>query len=188
MSKKSKRNRRSDESAGDPARVRPKWLSWSIAGAAAVLALGALALLPPKTSRAIRPDVNSGDGNFPAPDAGDSPSAGASAKSIDPQRLIGRWLRPDGGYILEIRDATVSEQADQGKLEAGYFNPNPIHVARAEWRREDGNLQVFVELRDVNYPGSTYTMEYSADEDRMAGNYYQAAQREDFAVEFVREK
>jgi hypothetical protein len=99
------------------------------------------------------------------------------------EKLKGKWLRPDGGYILEIRSATA-----EGNLEAGYFNPGPINVARAEWERKDGKLQVFVELRDVNYPGSTYTLKFSDAEDRMTGNYFQAAQRENFAVEFVRQK
>jgi hypothetical protein len=103
--------------------------------------------------------------------------------NLEFEKLKGKWLRPDGGYILEIRSATA-----EGKLEAGYFNPGSINVARAEWQRQDGKLQVFVELRDVNYPGSTYTLKLSDTEDRMTGNYFQAAQGENFTVEFVRQK
>ena len=99
------------------------------------------------------------------------------------EKLNGKWLRPDGGYILEIRNATA-----QGKLEAAYFNPRPIHVARGEWRQKDGKLQLFVELRDANYPGSTYTLDYSAADDRMTGNYFQALQGQNFDVEFIRRK
>ena len=102
--------------------------------------------------------------------------------NVEFEKLKGKWLRPDGGYILEIRSATA-----EGKLEAGYFNPGPINVARAEWQRNDGKLQVLVELRDVNYPGSTYTLTFSDTEDRMTGNYYQAAQGENFTVEFLRQ-
>ena len=40
------------------------------------------------------------------------------------QSLRGRWLRPDGGYLLDIRDVDAS-----GKIEAVYRNPNPIHIA-----------------------------------------------------------
>ena len=121
----------------------------------------------------------------PPPAAVNAPMQPApeAASNLEFEKLKGKWLRPDGGYILEIRSATT-----EGKLEAGYFNPGPINVARAEWQRKDGNLQVFVELRDVNYPGSTYTLKFSDSEDRMTGNYFQAAQGENFAVEFVRQK
>jgi hypothetical protein len=109
--------------------------------------------------------------------------AAAKAESVSEQRLVGSWLRPDGGYVLEIRSA----QPD-GRLEAAYLNPRPIHVARAEWRREGGRLRVFVELRDVNYPGSTYTLDFSPEPDRLVGAYFQAAQQQTFDVEFVRQK
>jgi len=46
----------------------------------------------------------------------------------------------------------------------------------------------FVELRDVNYPGSTYTLVYQAENDRLYGIYYQAALGQMFEVEFVRAK
>src|SRR5690349_10593320 len=39
----------------------------------------------------------------------------------------------------------------------------------------DGNAtKVFVELRDVNYPGSIYTLTYEASSDQLKGIYYQA--------------
>jgi hypothetical protein len=99
------------------------------------------------------------------------------------ERLVGRWVRPDGGYVLEIRSAQAG-----GRLEAAYLNPRSIKVSRAEWRREEGRLLVFVELRDVNYPGSTYNLRYAPDPDRLVGAYYQAVQRQTFDVEFVKQK
>ena len=99
------------------------------------------------------------------------------------ERLIGRWLRPDGGYVLEFRGAGAN-----GSLEASYFNPRPINVSRAEWRSENGRLGVFVELRDVNYPGSTYTLRYVPEQDRLVGAYFQAALRQNFEVVFIRRK
>ncbi len=99
----------------------------------------------------------------------------------DPQRLIGRWVRPDGGYVLQILEAGVA-----GTLKVGYFNPRPINVAKAEWRIKGGALTVFIELRDVNYPGSTYTLTYDAASDRLRGSYYQAVEKQTFAVEFMR--
>ena len=76
---------------------------------------------------------------------------GFSADELKP--LIGRWLRPDGGYVLEIREA-----AADGKLEAYYFNPRPINVHRAEASRVNADLKLVVELKDAGYPGSTYAL------------------------------
>jgi hypothetical protein len=105
------------------------------------------------------------------------------ADEVGAERLVGRWLRPDGGYVLEIRAA----QTD-GRLEAAYLNPRPITVARAEWHREGGRLRVFVELRDVNYPGSTHALSFLPDQDRLVGAYFQAVQQQTFDVEFVRQR
>ena len=102
---------------------------------------------------------------------------------IDYNRLIGRWERPDGGYILEIRSASPNR-----KLDAGYFNPKPIHVGRAEWVVKDKKLFVLVELQDVNYPGSTYGLEYRTATDVLVGNYFQAVDESNYDVEFIREK
>ena len=96
-------------------------------------------------------------------------------------KLPGKWLRPDGGYILEIRSA-----APDGKLEAAYFNPRPIHVAKAAASRDGGSVKVFIELRDVNYPGSTYTLTYDATTDQLKGDYFQAVLKQNFDVFFTR--
>jgi hypothetical protein len=47
-------------------------------------------------------------------------------------------------------------------------------------------LTVFVELRDVNYPGSTYTLQYDAASDRLMGTYFQAVAKQTFRIEFAR--
>jgi hypothetical protein len=98
-------------------------------------------------------------------------------------RIAGKWLRPDGGYVLELSDVKPG-----GKLKAAYFNPRPINVAKAEWRSMDNRIQVFVELRDVNYPGSTYTLIYDPEQDRFNGYYYQAVQKVTFDVVFIRKQ
>jgi hypothetical protein len=97
--------------------------------------------------------------------------------------LRGRWLRPDGGYILDIRDVDAS-----GKMEAVYLNPRPIHVARAEATGDGSALQVLVELRAPGYPGSTYTLHYKPQRDQLEGSYFQAALQQRFKVVFVRMK
>jgi hypothetical protein len=115
--------------------------------------------------------------------AGDEKIPAVKIRQAELNRLAGKWLRPDGGYILELSDAK-----SDGKLKAAYFNPRPINVAMAEWRSMAGRIQVFVELRDVNYPGSTYTLIYEPEKDRFEGYYYQAAMRQTFDVIFERAK
>ena len=114
---------------------------------------------------------------MPAATAADTP------KPVDSKRLIGHWERPDGGYILEI-----NEILKDGKLKAAYYNPRPINVARAEFSRKDVALVVYVELRDVNYPGSKYNLKYDPVSDKLIGTYFQAVQGETYSVEFNRSK
>ena len=99
------------------------------------------------------------------------------------ETLIGRWLRLDGGYIFEIRAVDPS-----GKIDALYFNPRPINIAKAEATRDGSKLNVFVELRAPNYPGSTYTLVYDQKQDQLRGTYFQAALGQSFDVYFVRMK
>jgi hypothetical protein len=99
------------------------------------------------------------------------------------QKLEGRWQRDDGGYIIDIRRAEAG-----GKLTAAYLNPRPINVARAEASMTGDVLKVFVELRDVNYPGSTYQLTYDPADDRLKGSYFQAALQETYEVAFARLK
>jgi len=127
------------------------------------------------------------------PPAADTGSSGTSAAApapkpvppgaVSPDKLVGRWVRPDGGYVIEITGATPD-----GKLQAGYFNPSPINVSIAEWTREGDGLRVLIELRAPNYPGSTYKLLLRPGEDKMPGQYYQAATGQTFDVEFEREK
>jgi hypothetical protein len=112
-------------------------------------------------------------------------NAPAAAPTADPafQKLQGRWLRPDGGYVIEIKSA-----GEDGRLDAAYFNPKPIHVARAVAAREGSAVKVFIELRDVNYPGSTYRLFHDPASDQLKGVYYQALLQQSFEVFFERLK
>ena len=107
----------------------------------------------------------------------------SNKKTADKILLVGEWVRTDAGYLISIASFNVD-----GTLEAKYFNPNPINVGSATWQENYGNLEVIVELQDVNYPGSKYTLSYLHDRDVLAGNYYQAMQGLDFYVEFARNK
>ena len=62
-----------------------------------------------------------------------SPVKAEEAKG-DMNKLLGRWLRPDGGYIIEI-----SKILANGRLDTRYLNPRPINVsvAEASQRKED---------------------------------------------------
>ena len=110
--------------------------------------------------------------------AADAPAGQAPA---DPVQVVGIWQRMDGEYVLELRNPTFD-----GRLEAIYLNPRPIHVARSGWVLKDGDLMVLVELRDKGYPGSTYTLAYQQDTDRLVGIYFQAVAQQQFQVVFKR--
>jgi hypothetical protein len=97
--------------------------------------------------------------------------------------LEGKWLRPDGGYVLEIKGAY-----GDGRLLASYHNPASIHVSEARSTLEGDTLKVFVKLDDTNYPGCTYTLAYDPDEDALTGIYYQAMLQQNYAVVFQRTK
>jgi hypothetical protein len=109
-------------------------------------------------------------------------SAGTGTPAVF-QKLEGRWQRTDGGYVVDISRVDAG-----GKLTAAYFNPRPINVAKAEASMLGQTLRVFIELRDVNYPGSTYQLTYDPADDGLKGSYYQAALKETYDVVFVRQK
>jgi len=98
------------------------------------------------------------------------------------EKLVGRWLRADGGYVLEIRAVSP-----EGRVEASYLNPRPVNVARAQAARGGDLVTLLVELRDVNYPGSTYNLWYDDGRDLLEGTYYQAAQQQTYDVVFERQ-
>ncbi len=175
MSKRKRRRRSSRELPAKPRGNRAVLIAVTV-----VLAVGILAAV-----LLLRGREPGGAGSPPASPA----TQGALAAPIVPaagqdfRTMIGRWLRPDGGYILEIRDVDAG-----GKMNAAYLNPQPIHVARAEATRDGSALKVFVELRAPNYPGSTYTLTYDPKRDQLQGVYFQAALRQSFDVVFVRMK
>lgn len=113
-----------------------------------------------------------------------SPAVAAPAAelvAVEFEKLKGRWVRPDGGYVLELK-----RLLPDNALEAAYFNPNPIHVGKAKLYKERGFTKVFVELQDVNYPGSTYTLIYDVANDQLCGTYYQATQQQEYQIAFER--
>jgi len=100
---------------------------------------------------------------------------------VDFRQLEGQWVRPDGGYVLELRNIKRD-----GSAVASYFNPRSIKVFSAKISRQDNHIILFVELRDVNYPGSIYNLIYDEDTDRLKGTYLQAMEKRTFNIEFIR--
>jgi hypothetical protein len=104
-------------------------------------------------------------------------------KQADIKNVTGSWVRTDAGYRIEL-----SELYENGKIKAGYFNPDSIHVANTSWSNENGELKIYIELRDVNYPGSKYNLHYIREKDILAGEYFQAVEGNTYKVEFARKK
>jgi hypothetical protein len=151
-----------------PARRASPWRTWVV-----VVVVCAAAALAWATWRATS-----------GPAAASAPASQASPTSAAPQAfgvLLGNWTRPDGGYVL-----SVSQVAPDGKATVGYYNPRPIRVSRAQARREGELVELFVELNDVNYPGSTYTLGYDPASGQLKGIYFQAMERAQYEVAFVR--
>jgi hypothetical protein len=110
---------------------------------------------------------------------------GKNEKFIPPEltdNVLGSWIRPDGGYNLQILEFRESN------LDAAYFNPNPINVSETQWKIQDGFVYLYVKFDDVNYRGSYYSLGYLPDRDILAGFYYQAAMNQKFDIYFEREK
>jgi hypothetical protein len=122
-------------------------------------------------------------------------NAALSVATVTPElaKLVGKWERPDGGYVLEIKSVDAS-----GKADVAYYNPNPINVSRAAaWREKSTSKivvelrdagKIVVELRDAGYPGCTYTLEHNPQGDQLFGQYFQAAQQQTYEVVFSRLK
>ena len=112
-----------------------------------------------------------------------SPAAAASGPQEAFGVLLGRWVRPDGGYVISVKAVDAG-----GKLDASYANPSPLPFYTAKVTRDGGALKLFFELRAGGYNGSTYTLNYDAASDQLKGVYYQAVARQKFEVVFTRAK
>lgn len=104
------------------------------------------------------------------------------AEDMDFARIVGKWVRPDGGYTLHVRQA----RAD-GSVDIGYYNPKEIHIAQADVRLWKGMVMLYIRFDDEGYQGSTYKLFYYAEKDALAGFYYQAVQDRTYEVVFLRQ-
>ena len=99
------------------------------------------------------------------------------------QSIVGRWRRPDGGYVIDIRGLDPA-----GRLDVAYYNPRSINVSQTEVVQTPRGLHIFIELRDEGYPGATYRLDYDRDSDAMTGIYFQPSVNQSFNIVFVREQ
>ena len=106
-----------------------------------------------------------------------------SAEEPDFSLIVGEWVRPDGGYIIRVREVRFDNSVD-----AGYYNPNEINISEANVSLWKGYKTLFIKLQDKGYPGSTYTLYYHAEKDALAGFYYQAAVKKTYEVVFFRKQ
>jgi hypothetical protein len=97
--------------------------------------------------------------------------------------LVGRWVRPDGGYTITIR-----EVGTDGKLDAMYANPGRLPFSKAVATRDGKTIRLLFELTAGGYGGSTYALTYDRANDVLKGVYDQAVAREKFDVHFLRAK
>jgi hypothetical protein len=111
----------------------------------------------------------------------EAPVAASKSEPLALSTLSGRWVRPDGGYVIAIKSVD-----SDGKVDASYANPNPLPFYAAEAKEDGGKLKLFFELRAGGYNGSTYTLIYDSAGDRLKGQYYQAVAKQTFEVVFLR--
>jgi hypothetical protein len=116
-----------------------------------------------------------------SPSSSPPPAARAAASAPDLTKLVGQWMRTDSDYMIWIEGVSP-----EGRLSARYLNPQPIHVARAEVKNDEGRLRLLVEMRDKGYPGSYYTLTYDPKGDSLYGIYHHLGRNEEFEVAFYR--
>lgn len=116
-----------------------------------------------------------------------APAVQAEMPSVESESrldiLVGRWVRPDGGYLIAIKGVDAGR-----RLDAAYANPNPLSFAKAEASHDGTTIKVFLELRAGGYNGSTYNLTYDPARDVLRGVYYQAVAQQEFDVYFERAK
>lgn len=106
----------------------------------------------------------------------------AAAAPFNFNIVSGSWTRSDADYTLHVGNVS-----SDGSVAVTYFNPAEIHVSESHVSTQEGLVKIYVKLEDDGYPGCTYTLYYYAEEDALAGFYYQAAMNQTFEVVFLRE-
>jgi uncharacterized protein (DUF2147 family) len=160
--------------------ARRPWAMLIIAAAAVVAAV--VLVVKSREPETNRPDASRAGTTATSPGTSAATREGATSVAAPAiEKLVGKWQRTDGDYALDVRRV-----GSDGRAEVTYSNPGPINVSRAEVKQDGGRLTLFVELRDVNYPGATYNLAYQQAQDALAGSYYQPALGQTYEVAFLR--
>jgi hypothetical protein len=110
-------------------------------------------------------------------------STNAAPKTYsDYKKLIGRWVRPDGGYTLDIKSISSN-----GEIDMAYLNPRPINVLKAQAFTKADQVNLFIELKDIHYPGNYYTLALNSPGNRLVGTYHSLGLGQDFSVFFIKQ-
>jgi len=185
----SKSNADIDEKEFDDSQAKTKKSRWAsllaiVVGVTVIFLISRKMKDDPVEVVAPAPTADTASTSYTTPPA----TADTNSSSIAPQdlekvlkKLEGKWERTDGGYVIELKNPTPD-----GKINAGYYNPKPIHVGRSGWQYTAGKIIVTVELQDANYPGSLYTLQFFHRDNVMAGTYFQAVEKVNYDVEFRR--
>ncbi len=174
MGRQIRQHQKADKPAGRTQSGLPVWLP--LVGG--LLAIGIVIAM---AAYVLNKDGSAPQYTPPAAQETKAPARPAPAKTVDTGKLVGRWLRTDGNYVLEIRSVDTA-----GKVNAAYFNPGPVNVSKAEVASDKGETQLVVELKDRGYDGNYYTLAYDPITDRLTGVYHQLTMGQQFDVEFVR--
>ena len=97
--------------------------------------------------------------------------------------LLGRWQRQDGGDVIEISRINAD-----GTVQSAYYNPRPVRVAKAHLAVKESTVTIFIELKDADVSGATYSLIYDRQKDALNGVYHQSASDHRLDVSFRRIK
>lgn len=183
MGSRRRKRKPSDKPAVQPVKKRKLFPAMAAIIGVGIVAVVVFVNLPHHESYAAKDPAPSTPVAPATADAAAKEPAAASEAKPGFEVLRGKWRRPDGGYLVEVKSVDAS-----GKMDATYANPRRINVSKAEASQDNGAIKVFIELRDANYPGSTYNLTYDPGTDQLQGIYFQAALQQQFEVFFVRVK
>jgi hypothetical protein len=101
----------------------------------------------------------------------------------DKNLLKGVWGRTDATGVVNI-----SEVLDNGLLKTTFYSPKMINIEKAVWTNSSDVLRIYILLREDNYPGSSFSLNYMAEKDLLLGVYFDALTNESLTISFERIK
>jgi hypothetical protein len=99
----------------------------------------------------------------------------------DRNLIKGVWGRVDAAGEIKI-----TEVLHGGSLKSTFYNPKLIAIEKSIWTNSSGVLRVYILLREDDYPGSSFTLNYVAVRDVLVGVYYDALTQKSYPVTFER--